>query len=107
MVRKRDETTNHDWLQRTIDRVNRESPVVDTNYSVEEVTPGYNTGGYYDVDVKETFVQVSPQRYDTLEDAIEWMNEHEADEGKYLAIRKHIAREMTTKHWFSIRLGDR
>lgn len=104
MVRKKnEEREGGDWLKRSLERINKESPVVEEKYSVEEVTPAYNTGGYYDQDIPEEFVKVSGY-FETKEEAEAWMDEHEADEGKFLAVRKHIAREMRTTHWLSVRL---
>lgn len=104
MVSKKGENKEKkDWLREELERINKDNPVIDTYWSVEEVTPGYNTGGYYDQDIPESFETVA-DRFETEEDAFAWMNEHEADEGKYLAVRKHTAREYTTKHWFSVRM---
>ena len=93
------------WLQRSSEEYNRTNPVVEVKWSVEEVTPGYNTGGYYDVDVPEESVQVSVL-FDSLEAAESWKDEHVADAGKYLAIRKHTARKHTFINWTSQRVRD-
>jgi hypothetical protein len=102
MVRKKDGRTIHDWLQDALDRVERDMPIVDEKWSVEEVTPGYTELGYYGTHVPEHVVAAS-DRFDTRDEAEEWMNNHEADEGKYLAITKHVARQYTAIHWTSFR----
>lgn len=86
-----------------IREIDERHPVIDTKWSVEEVTPGYNTGGYYDQDIPEGFERVSDY-FETREEAEAWMDEHEADEGKFLAVRKHALRVYTTHNWVSVRV---
>lgn len=106
MVKKKgEEEARKNRFQDTLNRVNERNPVVETKWSVEEVTPGYNTGGYYDQDIPEHFGQVSPF-FNTREEAQAWMDEHEPDDGKYLAIRKHVAREMRMINWVSVRVRN-
>lgn len=65
-------------------------------WAVNEHTPGYNSGGYYDMDVPSKNHTVSPY-FDTEEQANEWMDEHEPDEGKSLNIirQRLVKREYT------------
>ena len=67
-------------------------------YGISEVTPAYNSGGYYDVDVPEKRVRVSPW-FDTEEEANEWRDRHEPDEGKRLVMCKRRLVERHFTEW--------
>lgn len=72
--------------------------IVKTVYGVLEVTPAYNTGGYYDQDIPEKRVLVSPD-FATKAEAEEWMDQHEADKGNHLLIAVNHLRERTFRDW--------
>lgn len=75
-----------------------EEKTVKFKWQVVEHTPGYNTGGYYDQDVPEKNVVVSPS-FDTEAEAVAWANGHVADAGKSLKIdRIRLIRE-TCERW--------
>lgn len=75
-----------------------EEKTVMFRWRVIEHTPGYNTGGYYDQDVPEKNVVVSPT-FDTEAEAYAWANGHVADAGKSLKIdRIRLIRE-TRERW--------
>lgn len=103
MVRKRNEEPRN-WLQAEFDRLDKQSPIVETKWVVEEVTPAYNTGGYYDQDIPAKHVTVSPV-FDTEAEAVEWLWEHLPDDGKYLEVVKMIAREHKYITWTKVRRG--
>jgi len=73
-------------------------PVLQSRWYVEEYTPGYNTGGYYDQDIPAEFVRVS-RYFDTPEEAEKWKDEHEPDKGKKLLIRRENLYERKYKEW--------
>lgn len=84
-------------------RFDEDYPIVETKWAVEEVTPAYNTGGYYDQDIPEEAVTVSP-KFDSREEAERWMDEHEADKGKYLALIRLTGREHRFVNWTRSRM---
>ena len=73
---------------------------LETKWFVIEHTPGYNTGGYYDTDVPPKNSVVS-DGFDSPEEAQEWLDRHEPDQGKSLHIwRKRLIRHIYTEwHW--------
>lgn len=67
------------------------------SWHVVEHTPGYNTGGYYDQDIKARNVKVSPD-FDTEAEAQAWLDEHEPDEGNSLVIKRmRLVRRVITE----------
>jgi len=74
------------------------SLVLKSRWFVEEVRPAYNTGGYYDQDVPENAVIVSPF-FDTADEAQGWFDKHKPDKGKFLRIRKQNLRQFTYNNW--------
>lgn len=103
MVTKKGEKRSGHWLMEELRRLDERAPIVDTKWSVVEVTPGYNTGGYYDQDIPENVVIVSPF-LDSREEAEAWRDEHEPDEGKSLELVKHVAREHKYVQWTSTKV---
>lgn len=85
-----------DFLAR--EREKYEKSIIKTVWFVVETTPAYNTGGYYDTDVEEVNIGVSPD-CDSAEEAREWMDRHEPDEGKYLRVAKSHLRKITYNTW--------
>ena len=63
-----------------------------------EYTPGYNTGGYYDTDVPSKSVVVSDY-FDKRDDAVKWMDRHEADKGSELRIGRQRLLRRTWTEW--------
>lgn len=95
MVQPKNKPSFLDELQRA-----RESrgKVIDHRYFVCEITPGYNTGGYYDQDVPKRVVRVSPFFSDEHA-AVEWMDNHIPDEGKRLQVFTQSLYERVIKTW--------
>lgn len=85
-----------DWLEQ--ERKRYRDSVIKTVWVVVETTPAYNTGGYYDTDVVEENRIVSPE-FDTRDEAVDWMDRHEADKGKYLRIGHKDLRQISYKQW--------
>lgn len=84
------------WLKKEKEKYQKS--VIKTAWVVVETTPGYNTGGYYDQDVPEENVVVSSE-FETRDDAAEWMDKHEADNGKYLRIAHKDLRRIEYTQW--------
>lgn len=101
MVKKKEQ--KGDWLRETLrethERLQRDT--LEFKWVVVEHTPGYNTGGYYDVDVPAKTVVVSPD-FSTEEEAEGWMGEHEPDKGNTLLVKRKrkIRREYTDWVWY-------
>jgi hypothetical protein len=94
------------WLDRVLDDVEMRNPVIETRWYVVEVTPrhrysyGNGHGGVeYDWS-DEVETKVSPY-FRTKKSAAKWMDEHEADPGKSLAIMKQNKRRTITEKWWS------
>src|SRR5689334_11272160 len=95
---KKREEARKSFRQKTFDDLERRT--IKFRWAVNEHTPGYNTGGYYDNDVPAKNTIVSPY-FDTEEEAQDWMDEHEPDKGKSLNVVRHrlVKREYT--EWVS------
>ena len=65
---------------------------------VVEVTPGYEESGYYGKWVPGKSVKVSDYFYDE-NDLNAWLELHQADEGKHLAVRKEALYRYTVEEW--------
>lgn len=105
MVQKKSDGRSKNWMTEMLDRLDKDHPIVSTKWAVEEVTPGYTDSGYYgDVWHQEESVIVSPE-FDSREEAEAWMDRHEADKDKFLAIAKLTAREYRQVHWTKIRIS--
>ncbi len=104
MVKAKNEP-KRDWLKDSLDRIDRENPIVATRYFVVEITPteryerGNGHGGYDWEFTGMTENTVSPY-YDKKADATKWMNAHEPDDGKTLAVRKQNKRRTVTERWW-------
>jgi len=103
MVQKKNTKPRGSWLEEELKRIDKEHPVVATKWAVEEVTPAYTSSGYFGQDYPEKSIIVSPE-YDTEEDAVKWMDEHEADRGKFLALVKLTGREHRFVSWTTTRV---
>lgn len=90
--------TARSWIDVRADIMKALGDVIGERYYVIEHTPAYNTGGYYDQDVPASNVMVSPY-FDTEDEAVSWMNDHEPDEGKKLYIWKDKLYERTVRDW--------
>lgn len=91
-------TANNNWMREELDRLKTERPIVDTRWYVIEITPAYNTGGYYDQDIPEKRVRVS-EYFKSREKAVKWLNEHDPDKGNELKVAKQNLREWTVREW--------
>lgn len=67
-------------------------------WCVVEHTPAYNTGGYYDQDIKAKNVVVS-EYFDTEEQAIAWRDRHEPDEGNTLFVKRERLVQRSYQEW--------
>jgi hypothetical protein len=75
------------------------SPVLATRWFVIEHTPARRYHDGYDYTWgRESNIKVSPY-FDTEEEAIAWMNEHEPDEGSTLRVKLQNLREYKHKRW--------
>lgn len=103
MVREKDEAAKRaakrDAMRKKMSE-DLERNTIMFRWFVIEHTPAYNTGGYYDQDVRETNVVVSPP-FDREEDATLWMSQHEPDRGKELRIRRDRLVRRVYEEWVS------
>lgn len=83
------EKTQKNWLEDQLEETKRrlERETVKFNWCVVEKTPGYNTGGYYGVDVPDNHRVVS-EYFNTEEEAASWLENHEPDPGNTLYIQR-------------------
>lgn len=101
MVQEKDAVKNRMQSVRELEKKcvqELEQNTIKFSWHVGEHTPGYNTGGYYDTDISEKNVKVSPV-FDTEEEARDWMNAHEPDEGKTLYIKRMRLVRRTHLDW--------
>lgn len=96
MKQHRDDDSIFDYLKRTREELDEQT--VAFAYYVDEVTPAYNTGGYYDQDIPEKRVRVS-EFFDQQCYAEEWMDGFVPDEGKHFEIRRRRLIEKTIREW--------
>jgi len=87
-----------DALREQSEDFNKRNPIVDQRWYVVEITPAYNTGGYYDQDIPEKREIVSSY-FDNPKDADEWLTRHEPDDGKTLKIIRDNKRRFTHERW--------
>lgn len=78
MVQRKDERCKN--IRDILERIDQESPVIATKWSVEEVTPAYHETGYYGGWVSEKFVQVSPQ-FESREEVEAWREKDDTSVG--------------------------
>lgn len=88
-----------DRLKGAVERFNKEHPIIGERYYVIEVTPGYNTGGYYDQDVPEKRRRVSPY-FDNWGQADEWIKDFEPEKGSAFQIVKQFKRRTVIERWW-------
>lgn len=74
-------------------------PLIATAFFVDEVTPGYNTGGYYDQDIPEERRTVSPY-FESDGQCYEWIDMHDPDKGNHFEIMKSEKRRTVTERWW-------
>lgn len=106
MVKAKNEIS---WLQALEDEHEarkRNNPVIRTRYYVVEITPAYRyaTGdghGGTDYEWKPKQEVIVSNEYNTKEEAKDWMDRHEPDEGKTLEIRYENLRRFTEDRWVS------
>jgi hypothetical protein len=75
-----------------------DSRTVRVKWVVYEVTPGYNTGGYYDQDIPAEYHKVADE-LQSEQEAIDWIDRHEPDPGKRLEYSKKRLIRTVTEHW--------
>ena len=95
---KKQQQRKADFLREQAERLQKST--IRFRWAVNEHNPGYNTVGYYDTDVPAKNRIVSPF-FDSEEEAVEWMDRHEPDEGNSLNVVRHrlVKREWT--EWVS------
>lgn len=104
MVRRKDAPDDKDWLKRYLERYNEDNPIVATRYYVVEVTPsemywrGDGHGGSERCWTNQTEVRVS-EYSQSKRDCEKFVDLHEPDEGKSLAIRTQHKRRSVTERW--------
>jgi hypothetical protein len=87
------------WLDRSARQqkeYDEQNPIVGHKWAVEEVTPAYNTGGYYDQDIPEVRIKVADD-FKSEKEALAWIDMHEADKGNYLEAVQFRLREFRPK----------
>lgn len=89
-----------DSMREQYEQIERDHPIIATAWYVDEVTPGYNTGGYYDQDVPEERRKASPS-YDCDGLCYEWIDDHDPDPGNYFEIMKVHKRRTVTERWWT------
>lgn len=99
MVQKKPSGRNIlDVIREQAEEYNKRCPIIASRWYVIEVTPAYNTGGYYDEDIPEKRVMVSSY-FETQSEAQAWMDQHEPDKGNMLKIQKENLRRITYERW--------
>lgn len=86
-----------DFLRKSKERLDAE--IIGTRYYINEHTPEYDYGDGWSRPNPAKNVKVSGY-FDTLEQAREWMDRHEADKGNTLQIRKQHKRRKVTIGWY-------
>lgn len=86
----------NDFLKKKREETERNT--IRFRWGVNEHTPGYNTGGYYDQDIPAENHIVSPW-FETKEEAVVWMERHEPDKGKTLNVVRHRLLRRTWTEW--------
>lgn len=77
---------------------------IEDRYWVEEVQPGYNTGGYYDVDVPEKVVDRSDY-FTTKEEAEGFLADQvPSNKSNFLRLRRETLYERTVQTWHRARV---
>lgn len=96
---KRDNKSILQTLREQAEEFNRVSPVLETRYYVIEHTPARRYHDGYDYTWgRESNRKVSPF-FKTFEEAQDWMDAHEADEGSELRINHQNLREYKYRRW--------
>lgn len=102
MVKKKEDDNN--WLRKEMahfEQKRKDSPIVASKYYVVEITPARRYHDGYDMTwSRESVLKVSPD-FKTLEEAKDWVDQHEPDEGKTLETRVEHLREITERRWVS------
>lgn len=88
-----------DMMRNQAEEIEKKNPVIATRFYVDEVTPGYNTGGYYDQDIPEARRVVSPY-FECDGQCYEWIDEHDPDKGNYFEIMKVQKRRTVIERWW-------
>ena len=86
----------HKFLEEEAERYRKS--VIKKAYAVVETLPEVPYDGGWDRGTPEENRVVSPW-FDTRDEAVEWMDRHEADKGKYLRIGRKDFRQISYKEW--------
>lgn len=99
MVRPKHAPKPTDWLKESMERIDRDHPIVDTRYYVVEIRPPYITDYAYDTWSEKQVTVVSPY-FKTKEEALDWFSEHEPDAGNTLKVITQHKRRTVTEAWW-------
>lgn len=88
-----------DMMRKQAEEIDKKNPIIATAFYVDEVTPGYNTGGYYDQDIPEERRRVSPF-YGCDGQCYEWVDMHDPENGNHFEIMKQHKRRTVTERWW-------
>lgn len=107
MVKTKTESEdNVHWLKRQLSDIERRNPIIETRYYVVEVTPsqrydaGDGHGGSMHMWSKEVLTKVSPY-FRTKKAAVQWLEEHDPDDGKELQLMRQHKRRTITERWWN------
>jgi len=88
-----------DFMERERERYRKS--VIKSVWVVVETTPEVPYDGGWDKGVPEKNQIVSPA-FDERSEAVDWMNMHEADKGKYLRIGRRDLRQISYTQWTGV-----
>ena len=88
-----------DWLAEEQKRY--KDSVIRSVWVVVETTPAVEYDGGWDRGTPEENRIVSPD-FDERSEAVDWMDRHEADKGKYLRIGRRDLRQISYKQWTGV-----
>jgi hypothetical protein len=90
---------NPNWFRDELSRAQKRfGKVIDSRYYIVEVTPAYNTGGYYDQDIPEQRKMVSGY-HPTPQSAWQEMKLMEPDKGNKFELVTQKLYERTVREW--------
>lgn len=104
MVQEKDAAKNRhqrrkDWLKAEQERYRKS--VIKTEWVVVETVPEVPYDGGWDRGTPEENRIVSPG-FETRDEAVKWMDRHEADKGKYLRIGHRDLRQISYTQWTGV-----
>lgn len=87
------------WLNRQMKAIEeRRGPVRGQRWWVSEVTPAYETMGYYSETIPQSEKRVSEVFY-KKEEATAWLEKYEPDKGNHFVVRSETLHHVTNKEW--------